>query len=161
MDLTTKPWWDYIEIDLQELLLQSYDLLRISQSFDGYRDYSYIVFPASKAYEGILKKVFLDMGLITNEDYIGTRFRIGKSLNPSLDKRNRRTGWVYGSLSEFCGGRKLPDLLWETWKECRNVIFHWFPRDLRLVTRAESQEKLDQIVWSIDELFKECKINFK
>ena len=159
--LTQKPWWEYIDDDLQELLLQSFDLLRVSASLEAYRDYSFIVFPASKAYEGFLKKIFLDMGFITKQDYEGTRFRIGKALNPSLEEDAKGKQWVYGQLAHYCGGRDLPDQLWKAWKECRNLVFHWFPMDKRAISRFEAEEKLTQVVVAIDSVFRECNIKYK
>ena len=91
-------------------------------------DYSFVVFPAAKAYEGFLKKLFLDMGFITQEDYFGKHFRIGKALNPSLEKDLRREG-VYDKIIKYCQGHELADNLWNTWKMSRNLIFHWFPNE--------------------------------
>ena len=158
MDLPSKPWWTYLDEDLQELLLQSFDLLRVSRELESYHDYSFIVFPASKAYEGFLKKIFYDMGFISLEDYEGTRFRIGKALNPSLEQDARGDQWVYGKLEQFCNGKDLPDTLWKTWKECRNLVFHWFPREAKAIARDEARDKLTQIIWAIDSVFRECKI---
>lgn len=159
MDLEQKPWWDYLEEDLQELLNESLDLYRVSSSLDSYHDYSFVLFPASKAYEGFLKKVFFDMGFISEQDYLGTRFRIGKALNPSLEDAAKGDQWVYGKLEKYCGGKNLPDALWTTWKECRNLVFHWFPKEQRAIDRHEAHEKIRQIIHSIDLVFKECKIN--
>lgn len=158
MELPAKPWWDYIDSDLQELLLQAFDLLRVARSLEHYHDYSFVVFPASKAYEGFLKKIFLDMGFISKEDYQGTRFRIGKALNPSLEKSARKGQWVYEKLEHYCNGRALPDLLWETWKECRNLVFHWFPGEAKAISLAEANMKLEKVVTAIDSVFKECKV---
>lgn len=161
MDLTDKPWWNYLEEDLKELLLQSWDLYRVSADLEKYHDYSFALFPASKAYEGFLKKLFLDMGFITEKDYLGTRFRIGKALNPTLDPKFRGDDWVYGKLKKYCGGEELPNSLWDTWRECRNLVFHWFPEEKRALTRAEAHDKIRQVIHAIDLVFKECNINYK
>ena len=161
MDLTSKVWWGYLEQDLQELMLQGFDLLRVSSSLSHYHDYSFIVFPVSKAYEGFLKKFFFDMKFITQEDYDGTRFRIGKALNPSLEKGERNDQWVYGKLEKYCNGEDLPNLLWDTWKNCRNQVFHWFPRHARALTLSEAEACLNQVVLAIDSVFHECKVPWK
>lgn len=158
VDLTKRIWWEYVGPDLQELMLQSYDLLRVSTTLDSYHDYSFIVFPMSKAYEGFLKKIFLDMNFIDMAEYEGTRFRIGKALNPSLDPKARDEQWVYGKLAKYCGGEALPDELWAAWRECRNLLFHWFPKESRDIGRVEAGDKLDQVVKAIDAVFRECKI---
>lgn len=158
IDLTKRPWWEYVGRDLQELMLQSFDLLRVSNTLDSYHDYSFIVFPMSKAYEGFLKKLFMDMQFIDEAEYEGTRFRIGKALNPSLDPKARDEQWVYGKLAKYCGGEELPTQLWDAWRECRNLVFHWFPKDSRDINRDEAAEKLNQVVMAIDAVFRECKI---
>jgi hypothetical protein len=131
---------------------------RSSEWGKKFHDYSFIVFPAAKAYEGFLKKIFLDMGFISEGDYYGKHFRIGKALNPDLEYRYRDEGWVYGKLKHFCQGEALPARLWKTWKESRNLLFHWFPDEKNVVTHNEAVEKLLMIVMSIDEFFSECKI---
>ncbi len=103
LNLEDKIWWSYIEEDLQELLVASEFLANVVKSWGGdlpqgskvFHDYSFVVFPAAKAYEGFLKKMFLDLGFITNEDYLGKRFRIGKALNPFLEERLRDRESVY------------------------------------------------------------------
>lgn len=157
-DLTKKVWWNYLNRDLQELLLTSLDLYRVSHSFLNYHDYSFVVFPASKAYEGFLKLFFRDMGFITEEEYLGTRFRIGKALNPSLEERLRGSEWVYGKLIKYCQGEKLPRQLWDTWRDCRNQIFHWFPNEFRALTREEARDKVFQIIDALDLVFSECDV---
>lgn len=157
-NLEKKPWWNYLESDLQELLLTSIHLIDKAQELgEGVHDYSFIVFPAAKAYEGFLKKLFLDMGFISKEDYYGKKFRIGKALNPYLDKELRRES-VYDKLVDFCGGSKLADQLWETWKNSRNLVFHWFPDEKRALTIEEARARYAMVINAIDEAFKECKI---
>lgn len=156
--LRSKVWWGYLEHDLQELLSESELLIHLIERWeDKFHDYSFVVFPAAKAYEGFLKKMFFDLGFISDEDYNGTRFRIGKALNPSLERKYRSES-VYDKLLEYCNGRKLPDDLWETWKKGRNRIFHWFPNEARAITFAEAKARVNLIVRTIDEAFVGCKI---
>lgn len=54
-----KPWWGYLEDDLKESLKLSIHLADKSAKWKKtFHDYSFIVFPAAKAYEGFLKKYF-------------------------------------------------------------------------------------------------------
>jgi hypothetical protein len=160
--LPKKVWWNYLQEDLQELLTESFILLEKTRKWRvKFHDYSFVVFPAAKAYEGFLKKFFLDTRLISRDDYFGKRFRIGKSLNPSLDKKHQDEGWVYDDLSKYCQGRKLPDLLWDTWKESRNLIFHWFPNELNAITLDQAEERINMIINAIDAVFKECNFKLK
>ena len=159
-DLTQKSWWNYLEDDLRELLKQSFLLAEIfGERKQEFHDYAFIVFPAAKGYEGFLKKLFLDMGFISQTDYAGRFFRLGKALNPSLEKKYRNDSWVYEKLTNYCGGdNTLGDQLWQAWREGRNLVFHWFPNEKRALTFPEAQEKLAMIVSAMDAAFATCKI---
>ena len=159
MKFDRRLWWEYIGEDLRGLLLQSQLLVKESPEWkEKFDDYSFVVFPASKAYEGFLKKLFLDLGFISKDDYFGTRFRIGKALNPNLDKDIREKESVYDRLVEFCHGPALADKLWLTWKQCRNSVFHWFPNQKNTVSFEEAKDKVVMVVDAIDSCFEECKI---
>lgn len=154
--LEEKHWWNYIEEDLQELLKESFRLLRFP--WEKYHDYSFVVFPAAKAYEGFLKKLFLDLKFITEDDYYGKHFRIGKALNPSLPREIRNEHWVYKKVTNYCGGSELADKLWDTWRLSRNLVFHWFPDEKNAITLSEAEERINLIIEAIDSAFKECRI---
>ena len=163
--LEKKIWWNYLGEDLQKLITTSHFLLSVVKSWGAdlpggkkeFHDYSFVVFPAAKAYEGFLKKLFIDLEFITEEDYYGKRFRIGKALNPSLSKDGMREG-VYDKIVKHCNGQDLADNLWETWKESRNLIFHWFPNEKNTITLSEAGDRIEMIVRAIDQSFKECRI---
>lgn len=167
LNLETKVWWTYIEEDLQELLAESEFLTNVVKSWGGdlpsgskvFHDYSFVVFPAAKAYEGFLKKMFLDLGFITNEDYSGKRFRIGKALNPYLEDKFRESESVYDMVSKHCGGKELADILWNAWTNGRNLVFHWFPNEKRAITFPEAEEKVRSIVYAMDKAFEGCKMS--
>lgn len=163
MDLTeikNKPWWNYLPENQKDLLEESVLLLkREEKTGDNFHDYAFVVFPAAKAYEGFLKKLFLDLSLIGEEDYTGRHFRIGKSLNPDLPKRLRGRDWVYEGLARFCQSEDLPRLLWDTWKNSRNLIFHWFPGHKNFISFSEAKERVELIIAAIDKSFMECKLD--
>jgi len=157
--LQKKPWWDYLTKDLQDLFLTSEYLLVQVESWKDLADYSFIVFPAAKAYEGFLKKLFRDLDFISEADYRGNRFRIGKALNPQLDSELKKEGWVYEQLFDFCNGPELPHKLWQTWKECRNGVFHWYPsEEMKKFPLTEARIKVEMIIESVDLVFTECKL---
>ena len=154
-----KPWWEYLEEDLQELLKESFLLLDKVENWETkFHDYSFIVFPAAKAYEGFLKKLFLDMGFITEDDYYGKHFRIGRSLNPALEKRYQNES-VYNKLVDYCGGIELADQLWDTWRLSRNLVFHWFPNEKKALNFQEAKERINLIINSMDKAWRDCKID--
>jgi len=157
--LEEKVWWSYLGKDLQGLLKEAVLLIEKVGSWDKkFHDYSFIVFPAAKAYEGFLKHVFLERGFITEKEYYGKRFRVGKALNPSLDKRIRGKESVYDKIVEFCGGKELADKMWKTWKRGRNLLFHWFPKEKNAITFNEAKERVSMVIATMDAVFKECKI---
>ncbi|KKP23141.1 MAG: hypothetical protein UR11_C0001G0115 [Candidatus Woesebacteria bacterium GW2011_GWC1_30_29] len=166
LKLEKRIWWNYIEEDLQELLVLSEFLSNVVKSWGGnlpagskvFHDYSFVVFPSAKAYEGFLKKVFLDMGFITNEDYLGKHFRIGKSLNPYLEERFRNGESVYDRLVKFCGGKELADTLWNAWTTSRNLVFHWFPNEKKAISFEEAEVRIKLIIDAMDMAFKGCKL---
>lgn len=159
--LENRVWWNFLEEDIKELLKESVLLLQKVGEWDQkFHDYAFVVFPAAKAYEGFLKKIFLERGFITKEEYLGKRFRIGKALNPSIARQFKEES-VYGKIVNYCGGKKLADQLWETWKMCRNLLFHWFPEEKNAIDINEARERIAKIINSMDLAYKECKIEWK
>ena len=161
-NLEKRVWWSFLEEDLQGLLKEAETLaVNVAKWDKKFHDYSFIVFPAAKAYEGFLKKVFLDRRFISEDEFYGKRFRVGKALNPSLDRRFREKESVYDRIVEFCGGKEMADLMWDTWKNCRNLIFHWFPKEKNAISYSEAIERLNKIFNTMDETFSVCKIHYK
>lgn len=156
--LKEKSWWNYVEKDIRGLLIEAYTLKDFASNFDEkFHDYAFVIFPAAKAYEGFLKKVFLDLGFISEEEYFGRRFRVGKALNPQLDKCIRHES-VYDKLVDYCNDSRVADQLWKTWKQSRNLVFHWFPKEKNAINLKEAGERLEMIISAMDAVFKECKI---
>lgn len=112
-------------------------------------DYSYLVFPIAKAYEGFLKKFLLDMGLISDKVYHSKRFRLGKSINPDISHRYRGRDWVYDDLSLACG-QNMAERLWQAWLNCRNRVFHFFPGQTQVMTLAEAQKKVEYLLETME-----------
>jgi len=112
-------------------------------------DYSFVVAPAAKAYEGYLKDFFFDLEIIDEYSYHSDRFRVGKTLNPSL--RYKRYS-IYKKLADMHqDGEKLAEKLWSAWKQGRNEIFHYFPGNVKKLTLIEAQERVTLILKAIIE----------
>jgi len=161
MDYQKNKWWVYVEEPIRDLASESFDLLEtLENTTDGkwqqLHDYSFVVFPIAKAYEGFLKKLFLDMGLISEKQYSGDRFRIGKTLNPFLPKRYQ-WDWVYPKLVASCRGEALPQLMWEVWKTARNQVFHYFPEHHKFVTLAQARELVMKIASVMEKALVGCR----
>lgn len=114
---------------------------------DHISDYSFIVAPAAKAYEGFLKDFFLKAGIIDKTTHESDRFRVGKTLNPSL--RYKRFS-IYKKLVDMHDqGEELAESLWDAWKYGRNEIFHYFPNQLKNLPRSEAENRINQILKAI------------
>jgi len=63
--------WSYLGENIQGLVKDGEKLLDLANPEGApVSDYSYLVFPFSKAYEGFLKKLFLDTGVISEKDFL-------------------------------------------------------------------------------------------
>lgn len=113
-------------------------------------DYSYLVFPFSKLYEGFLKQAFRDLHIINEQDYRSDHFRLGKVLSPNLTRRlGKRSAY---DMIDKQYGRALADQLWLTWKQGRNLVFHYFPHNFRRLSLTEATILVDMIIRTMEEL---------
>ena len=125
---------------MRDLARESFMLLEREEKLqEGLHDYSFVVFPMAKAYEGFLKKLFYGLGLINKKQYGGDRFSVGKALNPNLPKRYQ-WDWVYGRLAMAC-----KEEMWEVWKKARNRIFHFFPDHHEFITLEQAKELIEEV----------------
>jgi len=144
--ISSEPWFIFLsdwQKKLVELALELYE--NESKLKHNYCDYSFIIFPMSKAYEGFLKKWLFSLRLINQKVYEGKRFRIGRALNPDLPHRLRDEYWLYDDIVKRCG----PDsgrFIWDTWLQCRNQVFHFFPKGKGSFTLKEARERLDMVI---------------
>lgn len=161
-DIVNEDWWKYLDGPLQELVRESLDLLEwqkerlVGGELLPYHDYSFAVFPAAKAYEGFLKKILLDMKLISERQFYSEHFRIGRAMSPDLPVRYRH-GWVFGKLAQFCQGENLPLKMWETWKRARNRLFHYFPDKNEWITLDQAKLLVGEIMATMKEALQGCR----
>lgn len=151
------PVWQHLDFTQQSLIKQSFSLLSWikTKKFSCF-DYSFIVMPAAKAYEGFLKKVFFDLGLINIKDYSEEYFRIGKALNPALQQHKfLRHECLYGPIQKKCGAHTA-DLLWQAWKNCRNRLFHYFNQEKQAFTLEEAERRLNQLIEAMNSVCATC-----
>lgn len=107
-------------------------------------DYSYLVFPYAKLYEGFLKQLLLDLEIIDTRDYTSDRFRIGKVMSPNLARRLRSRS-AYAQIEQRFGAN-LAQTLWRAWKEGRNLVFHYFPANFRALSHERAKEVITILV---------------
>src|SRR5438477_11675894 len=86
MDSKLGPMWGYLSQGQQDLLTEGQYLMNdvIKDHAYNFKDYSFLIFPFAKAYEGFLKKLFLDLKFISHLDYISDHYRLGKFMSPNL-----------------------------------------------------------------------------
>lgn len=132
----------------QRLLLNDTEvILDRLEKFDHINDYSFLVSPIAKVYEGYLKDFFLELHIIDEESYQSDRFRVGKTLNPSL--RYKRFS-IFQKLADIHQkGEELAEILWNAWKYGRNEIFHYFPNNLKNLTRDEAEDRIRIVLEAI------------
>ncbi len=159
MFFTKKPFWPYLNFTQQNLIKQSFYLLAWAEkNKDMLHDYSFIVMPAAKAFEGYLKKLFFDLQLISSPEFNDDYFRIGKALNPELEKvRGFEKECLYNEISKKCS-QEVAEFLWQTWKTCRNRLFHYFPNEQHIFTLEEARQRLEKLVAAIDKSFLSCNL---
>ena len=127
------PEEDALTSDVELILARLVGLNHIS-------DYSFVVSPISKAYEGYLKSFFLKLHIINQYDYESDRFRVGKTLNPSL--RYKRYS-IFQKLADLDdSGEELAEILWNAWKFGRNEIFHYFPNKHQSLSRQDAEDRI-------------------
>jgi len=136
----------YLNPDEDALTKDVETVLKRLQS-DHISDYSFLVAPIAKAYEGYLKDLFLKLKIISQYDYESERFRVGKTLNPSL--RYKRFS-IYQKLADFDEkGEELAETLWDAWKFGRNEIFHYFPQKIKNITREDAEDRIYLVLSAI------------
>lgn len=153
--------WQYLSIHQKELIEDGELLFAAAKErYQDLHDYSYLVFPFAKAYEGFLKKLFFDLGFIDEPTYRGDHFRIGRALNPSLEKVLRHES-IYDKIVGYCGGKELANELWHVWKKGRNLLFHYFPHNLHKLTFAQAEEIAGEIIKVMERAIGDCVIEQK
>lgn len=141
----TRNWYTYLTAWQKQLVEVAEDLVKQFQAEkDGLADYSFLVFPMSKAYEGFLKKFLFDLNLIDQHTYEGRRFRIGRALNPDVSRQQRDQYWLYDDVARLCSPKTAREI-WTTWLECRNRVFHYFPKDDGLLTFDQAVAKIEKV----------------
>ncbi len=147
--IKTTPWFSQLS-EQQQLLVQTSLMLLEQAKNNQLPDYSYLIFPIAKAYEGFLKNFLLSLNLIDQQTFQSRRFRIGRSLNPDVSPRYRDGDWLFDDLEQVCG-QDLARSLWETWLECRNRVFHFFPSEYRPLELATAQRRIEQLLLAMQQ----------
>ena len=152
-------FWRYLPQPQKDLILEGQFLMNqvIKNQAHQFKDYSFLVFPFAKAYEGFLKELFKDSGLISHLDYISDHLRLGKLLSPNLiGKLGEKS--LYKKILER-STRQLADKIWDIWQIGRNQIFHYYPHNLKAISLEEAEKIINQIIQTMEEAY--LKLNPK
>jgi len=146
-------FWQYLSQSQKDLILEGQYLMNdvIKDRADHFKDYSFLIFPFAKAYEGFLKQLFLDAKYISHLDYISDHIRLGKLLSPNLVERLGDRS-LYKQTSEKASP-ELAEKIWQVWKTGRNQVFHYFPHNLKAVTFEEAQQIVNGILVTMQEAY--------
>jgi len=142
--------WEYLSQTQKDLIDEGQYLMNevIQDHAYRFKDYSFLIFPFAKSYEGFLKQLFKDVGFLSHLDYISDHLRLGKLLSPHLVmKLGDRSLFEKIRLS---GSRELAETIWKTWKLGRNEIFHYFPHNIHAVTFDEANRTVGNILETME-----------
>ncbi len=170
---TLYPWFSQLEESQQELIKLAYFLYQreaglgpgpshsaiAGRTNRGLYDYSFVIFPMAKAYEGFLKRYLFDLQLIDERTFQGKRFRIGRALNPDIRESQQDEFWLYDDLELLCG-KQNAHVLWQTWLQCRNRVVHFFPNDENRISLSEVRERIEMVMETIDVAY-QCKAEIR
>ncbi len=155
--LQTSEFWLYLSQSQKDLIREGQYLMEdiIKDQAYEFKDYSFLIFPFAKAYEGFLKQLFKDIGFISRLDYISDHLRLGKLMSPNLIGRLGEKS-LFRKIEEK-EGRELAEKIWDIWKEGRNQIFHYFPHNLKAVSFDEASEIINEILKVMEESYERLK----
>lgn len=150
-------FWRYISQTQKDLILEGEYLMNevIRHGNYKFKDYSFLIFPYAKAFEGYLKQLFLDLKFISHLDYISDHLRIGKLMSPHLI--SRLGGRSLYKQIEDASGSDLAERIWTTWKRGRNQVFHYFPHNIRAVSFDEAESIVNEIIQTMEEAYQKLK----
>jgi hypothetical protein len=143
------PYWDYLSPYQRDLIREGSFLYQevFTRGTYTFQDYSFVVFPFAKAFEGFIKQFLLDLKLITHEQYNSDHIRIGRLLSPE-PAYGFRDDSLYPNLTRLLG-REATDMVWMTWKFCRNQVFHYYPHNCKALNLNEAKERVHLVLSTI------------
>ncbi|MCS6956292.1 MAG: hypothetical protein NZM02_00390 [Patescibacteria group bacterium] len=150
-------FWFYLSGNQKDLINEGVYLMNdiIRDNAYHFKDYSFLVFPFAKAYEGFLKQLFKDAKLISHLDYISDHLRLGKLMSPNLvEKLGDKS--LYKKIKEK-SGVDLADKIWHCWKVGRNQVFHYYPHNLKALSFSEAEKIIDEILETMELAYKRLK----
>lgn len=139
------PLWQYFSSEQQSLARDGQFLVDDTARHKDVEltDFSYLVFPFAKLYEGFLKKLFMDLHIIDKRQFYSNHYRIGKALSPNIMRMLGKRSAYKQIMERF--GMDLAERLWHAWKEGRNLVFHYYPHNIRALTLDQAKALIGEI----------------
>lgn len=158
-----EPRWKSWEFDnfVGEELLELYqdnlsifkDYNKTEKNLHKMTDYSFLVLPIAKVYEGVLKRVLVKSNILQEEDLVeNPTINIGGYFNPVGNQK------IFDRLKDKARDKTVPHVIYSTYQECRNHIFHYDPyRDNRLKRIEDAEFYSRRILHAIDKVYESFK----
>lgn len=126
-------------------LFDDYQIDRGTSKLSNLSDYSHLVLPIAKTYEGVLKKILIKKKLLKEEDLINNpSINVGGYFNPVGNK----------SIFNLLRDKVIPHVIYATYQECRNQILHYDPyRDNRIKSIEDAKFYQRRILDAIDKAY--------
>lgn len=155
--LRTSLFWQYLSQNQKDLIREGQYLMNdiIKDHAYQFKDYSFLVFPFAKAYEGFLKQLFKDVKFISHLDYISDHLRLGKLMSPNLIGRLGEKS-LYKKIKDKAG-EELAEKVWNIWRAGRNQIFHYFPHNIKAITFDQANKIIEDILKTMEEAYMRLK----
>jgi hypothetical protein len=153
--------WSYLDDEIKSLIEDGEHLLDHAEDHKNIvSDFSYLVFPFAKSYEGFLKRFFLNLELISEDEYYSDDIRIGRILNPMFldSKENVFAKICDNKKTAKREGREIAETLWGVWKSGRNLVFHYFPHNFRRLNYDEALGLITDIISAMEIAVIGCKL---
>lgn len=150
-------FWNYLSQGQKDLILGGEHLMNdvIRERNYEFKDYSFLIFPYAKAYEGYLKQLFRDLKFFSHLDYISDHLRLGKLLSPHLISRLEDRS-LYLKIKNN-STKDLADRIWNTWKMGRNQVFHYFPHNTKAVSFEGAEKIVAEIIGTMEESYQKLQ----
>ncbi len=123
------------------------DSLRTNDSYVS--DYSFLLLPIAKSYEGILKRVLVEKGVISESKLLeNPSVNVGAYLNPVGNEK------IFNLLKDKARDKAIPHVIYSTYQECRNQILHYDQyRDNRITSFEDAKFYRRRILDAIDKAY--------
>lgn len=146
-------FWSYLSQGQKDLVEEGLYLMNdiVRDHAYQFKDYSFLVFPFAKSYEGFLKKIFRDKNLISRLDYISDHLRLGKMMSPNLIGKLGPDS-LYVKLEDGYS-KDLADKIWNIRKNGRNQVFHYFPHNTKAINFSQARGICMDILRTMEEVY--------